>query len=101
MLYHLLPPLADVYGAFNVFVYITFRAAGAVVTSLLIAFALGPIVIRRLAGANVGQVVRESGRRRMTRGVYAMDTLAVWKRAAPRNRMREIFTYGSVGGLVE
>ncbi len=29
------------------------------------------------------------------------DNLAVWKRAAPRNRMREIFTYGSVGGLVE
>ena len=27
--------------------------------------------------------------------------LAVWKRAVPRNRMREIFTYGSVGGLVE
>ena len=61
MLYHLLPGLADVHGVFNVFVYITFRAAGAVVTSLLIAFALGPIVIRRLAAANVGQVVRESG----------------------------------------
>src|SRR6266700_1181105 len=27
--------------------------------------------------------------------------LTVWKRAVPRNRMREIFTYGSVGGLVE
>ena len=26
--------------------------------------------------------------------------LAVWKRAAPRNRMRETFTSGSVGGLV-
>src|SRR4029077_7709278 len=26
--------------------------------------------------------------------------LAVWKRAVPRNRMREILTYGSVGGLV-
>ena len=25
--------------------------------------------------------------------------LAVWKRAAPRNRMRETFTSGSVGGL--
>jgi hypothetical protein len=28
-------------------------------------------------------------------------SLAVWKRAAPRNRMRETFTSGSVGGLVE
>jgi len=26
-------------------------------------------------------------------------SLAVWKRAAPRNRMRETFTSGSVGGL--
>ena len=25
--------------------------------------------------------------------------LAVWKRAAPKNRMRETFTSGSVGGL--
>ena len=29
------------------------------------------------------------------------DILAVWKRAVPRNRMREILTSGSVGGLVE
>ncbi|HET9948738.1 MAG TPA: phospho-N-acetylmuramoyl-pentapeptide-transferase [Longimicrobiales bacterium] len=61
MLYHLLPRLTDVHGVFNVFVYITFRAAGAVVTSLLIAFALGPVVIRRLEGARVGQIVRELG----------------------------------------
>ncbi len=27
--------------------------------------------------------------------------LAVWKRAVPRNRMRETFTSGSVGGLAE
>ena len=61
MLYHLLPQLADLHGVFNVFVYITFRAAGAVVTSLLIAFALGPIVIRKLAAMRVGQVIRERG----------------------------------------
>ena len=35
------------------------------------------------------------------RGAAASGILAVWKRAAPRNRMREIFTSGSVGGLVE
>ena len=29
------------------------------------------------------------------------DNLTVWKRAVPRNRMRETFTSGSVGGLVE
>ena len=39
-----------------------------------------------------------SGRRRMMRDAASSDILAVWKRAAPRNRMREIFTSGSVGG---
>ncbi|MGE0161104.1 MAG: phospho-N-acetylmuramoyl-pentapeptide-transferase [Gemmatimonadales bacterium] len=61
MLFHLLPGLVDVHGVFNVFVYITFRAAGAVVTSLLIAFVFGPAIIRRLQRAGVGQVVREVG----------------------------------------
>jgi len=61
MLYHLLPGLRDVHTVFNVFVYISFRAAGAVVTSLIIAFVLGPFVIRRLRLANVGQVVRDAG----------------------------------------
>ncbi len=35
------------------------------------------------------------------RDAASSDILAVWKRAAPRNRMREILTSGSVGGLVE
>jgi phospho-N-acetylmuramoyl-pentapeptide-transferase len=61
MLYHLLPGLTDVHTVFNVFVYITFRAAGAAVTSLLIAFLLGPVVIRWLRRSNVGQVVRHGG----------------------------------------
>jgi phospho-N-acetylmuramoyl-pentapeptide-transferase len=61
MLYYLLPGFADIHGVFNVFVYISFRAAGAVVTSLVIAFALGPFVIRRLEAAKVGQVVRDVG----------------------------------------
>ena len=61
MFYHLLPRLTDVHGVFNVFIYISFRAAGAVVTSLLIAFIVGPVVIRRLRSANIGQVVRDVG----------------------------------------
>jgi hypothetical protein len=35
------------------------------------------------------------------RDTAASGILAVWKRAAPRNRMREILTSGSVGGLAE
>jgi len=61
MLYHLLPQFADVHIVFNVFQYLTFRAAGAVVTSLLIAFVAGPPAIRWLTRLEVGQVVRESG----------------------------------------
>ncbi len=55
MLYHLLAPLG---GLFNLFSYISFRAAGATVTALLIAFVAGPAIIRRLRVLKVGQVVR-------------------------------------------
>jgi phospho-N-acetylmuramoyl-pentapeptide-transferase len=48
MLYHLLVPLAKHWGAFNVFRYITFRTAMAVVTALLISFVVAPWMIRRL-----------------------------------------------------
>jgi len=61
MLYHLLPQFADVHIVFNVFRYLTFRAAGAVVTSLILAFVLGPMTIRWLTRLRVGQVVREFG----------------------------------------
>ncbi len=61
MLYHLLPQFSDVHIVFNLFRYITFRAAGAVVTSLILAFVLGPMTIRWLKRMKVGQVVREDG----------------------------------------
>jgi phospho-N-acetylmuramoyl-pentapeptide-transferase len=61
MLYHLLPQLADVHIVFNLFRYLTFRAAGAVVTATVLAFVLGPMVIRWLMRMKVGQVVRDDG----------------------------------------
>ena len=61
MLYHLLAPLADRYILFNLFRYITFRAAGGMVTALVLSFALGPVVIRWLRALRFGQVVREEG----------------------------------------
>ncbi len=63
MLYHLLPRFADVHILFNLFNYNTFRAAGALVTALLIAFVLGPSTIRMLLRLKVGQIVREEGPR--------------------------------------
>ena len=58
MLYHLLAPLGQSYLLFNLFNYISFRAAGATVTALLMAFVIGPLIMRRLRVLKVGQVVR-------------------------------------------
>ncbi len=47
--------------AFNVFGYITLRAVLAALTALIISFALGPWMIRRLTELKVGQPVRDDG----------------------------------------
>ena len=52
---------SDIHIFFNLFQYITVRSAGGLVTALLLAFALGPVTIRRLTRMKVGQVVREIG----------------------------------------
>jgi phospho-N-acetylmuramoyl-pentapeptide-transferase len=61
MLYYLLFPLRDVIPAFNVFRYITFRVAAAVVTALLLSWLLGPKFIRMLRRLSVGQNIRDVG----------------------------------------
>lgn len=59
MLYYLLTPLVPQFNALNVFNYITFRAAGAAVTAILLSFLVGPLIIKRLNNAANYQVVRE------------------------------------------
>lgn len=61
MLYHLLFPLSQTVGAFNVFRYLTFRTAYAVLTALLVSIIIGPYVIRLLQRLQVGQVIRVDG----------------------------------------
>jgi len=61
MLYHLLYPLRDAFSGFNVFRYITFRSAGAVLTALTVSFLLGPSMIAWLRRLKVGQQVRDDG----------------------------------------
>ena len=61
MLYDLLVPLADEHTFFNIFRYITFRAAYATVTALILSFVLGPWVIRKLRALKAGQMIREEG----------------------------------------
>lgn len=60
MLYNLLYPLADEFQIFNLFRYITFRTGGAIATSLVISFMIGPAVIRWLKSIQgSGQPIRE------------------------------------------
>jgi len=61
MLYWLLYPLRDVIPAFNVFRYITFRVAAAIVTALVLSWILGPWFIRQLRRLSVGQNIRDVG----------------------------------------
>src|SRR5580765_6354674 len=61
MLYYLLFPLHTTYSGFNVFRYITFRAAMAALLALLISFLLGPRLIRALTEKQVGQQIRDDG----------------------------------------
>jgi phospho-N-acetylmuramoyl-pentapeptide-transferase len=53
--------LHDQLSGFNVFRYITFRAALAAVTALLISLLVGPWLVRRLKEFQIGQSIREEG----------------------------------------
>ncbi len=65
MFHYFLVPLADKFALFNVFRYITFRAGGAVMTALLIAFVIGPSMIAWLrVKQGKGQPIRSDGPQR-------------------------------------
>ncbi|MGJ3258344.1 MAG: phospho-N-acetylmuramoyl-pentapeptide-transferase [Rhodospirillales bacterium] len=62
MLFHILYPLADQFGALNVFRYITFRTGGAIMTALIVSFLFGPVMIELLrARQKQGQPIRDDG----------------------------------------
>ncbi len=61
MLFHLLYPLSEHFAVFNVVRYITFRAAAAVVTALVLTLVLGPGLIRWLRRLSIGQNIRAEG----------------------------------------
>lgn len=62
MLYLILSPFARDFILFNLFRYITFRTGGALLTSLVICFVLGPGIIRWLrAKQGEGQPIRDDG----------------------------------------
>jgi len=62
MLYEILTRYAEDFQFFNLFNYITFRVGGALMTSMMIAFILGPRVINWLRSKQgKGQPIREDG----------------------------------------
>jgi phospho-N-acetylmuramoyl-pentapeptide-transferase len=61
MLYKFLYSLSEVYSPFNVFRYITFRAALAIITAMTICFVLAPWLIEKLKRMSVTQHIRDDG----------------------------------------
>jgi phospho-N-acetylmuramoyl-pentapeptide-transferase len=55
----LLVPLVRDFGFLRIFNYISFRAAGAALTALVMSFIVGPAIIRRLRRMRLHQVIRE------------------------------------------
>ncbi len=61
MFFHLLADQADIFTAFNLFRYITFRTAGATITAIFIALILGPMFIRILRRFQIAEKIRTEG----------------------------------------
>ena len=61
MLYHLLYPLSQDIGAFNIFRYITFRAIIAFLVATLFSIIWGKMFIRFMQAKQFGQIIRDDG----------------------------------------
>ena len=61
MLYDLFYSLKELFSPFNIFQYITFRAAGAAITALIISFLVGPKIIRTLSSLQIGETIKDLG----------------------------------------
>jgi len=60
MLYQWLYPLKDLWFGFNVFKYITFRAAMACITAFLFSVLIGPFIIKMLSNLKIGESLRRA-----------------------------------------
>jgi phospho-N-acetylmuramoyl-pentapeptide-transferase len=85
MFYHLLYPLHTSFKVFNVFRYITFRTAMAILTAMVVSFILGPWLIRRLRQFQIGQEIREEGPKshQTKRGTPTMGGLLILTAVIP------------------
>lgn len=114
MFYHLLYPLHAIFPGFNVFRYLTFRSAYAILTGLLICLILGPWLIRQLRRHQIGETIREDGPKshQQKAGTPTMGGLLIlWSLTVPTvlwadltNRyiwllLSATFTFGAIGFL--
>jgi len=83
LLYYLLYPLREYWSVFNLFRYITFRSAYAVVTAILITFIFGPLIIKVLRKWHIvetPETIRDEGlksHKRDKAGVPSMGGLII------------------------
>lgn len=79
MLYNLLYPLWEYFTLFNVFKYITFRTAYAVITALLLSLLLGPKIISLLKKLQLSQVTKgyEPERHKLKEGTPTMGGILI------------------------
>ena len=98
MIYHLLYPLHERFGAFNVFRYITFRTAMAMLTAIVVSFILGPWLIRKLQTFQIGQEIREEGpaSHQSKRGTPTMGGLLIIAAVVPTTLLWADLTNGFV-----
>jgi phospho-N-acetylmuramoyl-pentapeptide-transferase len=61
MLLYLTDYLTQLHSGFGVFRYLTLRSILGILTALLISFVVGPLIIRKLAQYQIGQMVRTDG----------------------------------------
>ncbi|MCH9032582.1 MAG: phospho-N-acetylmuramoyl-pentapeptide-transferase, partial [candidate division Zixibacteria bacterium] len=61
MFYHWLFPLSDQFSPFNIFRYITFRTAGAMVTAIIICLIFGGFFVRILKKYQIKEKIRADG----------------------------------------
>ena len=98
VIYHLLYPLHERFGAFNVFRYITFRTAMAMLTAIVVCFILGPWLIRKLQRFQIGQEIREEGpaSHQSKRGTPTMGGLLIIAAVVPTTLLWADLTNGFV-----
>lgn len=110
MLYHLLYPLHTAVSAFNLFRYITIRAAYAGITALILSFIFGPKLIRYLTNRSLSAGFRENSINQEKKnkiptigGVLILSTTIIstllWANLTEGFVWVAIFSFGTLGLL--